>query len=159
MTEGVTIDDEQQIKSAIARKVSSDAGSGASQSESPDKDDDKQLKHRLQRQKAQSRKTFRFRKSRRGPTLGNKDEDNECFEEIALTDTKTSNEVTLAEEESSSILDHSRDKDDICPNNDSNESLNATNESSALLKEDKAMGSQSSLLMVFPFVDDDANDD
>ncbi len=176
MTEGVTVDDEQQIKSAIARKLSSDGGSGASVSESPDKDDDKQLKHRLQRQKAQSRKTFRFRKSRRGGAFpNNKDEEGECLEEIALTDTnanKTSNEVTLAEEESSSILEHSRDKDDICLdkdidkginkdlNNDSNESLNATNETSALLKgEDKAMGSQSSLLMVFPFVDDDANDD
>jgi len=170
--------------------MSSDGGSGASRSDSPERDEDRQLKHRLQRQKAQSRKTFRFRKSRRGAGfLTNKDEEQQYIEQIPLTSTNTntntnantntntitisatkpSNEVTLAEEESSSILDQSRDREDsslslLSPKKDgsgSNESLNAANESSALLKnEDKVItGSQTSLLMVFPYVDDDANDD
>jgi len=175
LTEGVTVDDEQQIKSAIARKLSSDGGSGASRSDSPEKDEDRQLKHRLQRQKAQSRKTFRFRKSRRGAGfLTNKDEE-QHIEEIPLTSTniistsatKPSDEVALAEEESSSILDQSRDREDsslslLSPKKDGkNDSSESLNESSALLKnEDKVVtDSPTSLLMVFPYVDDDTNDD
>ena len=171
LTEGVTVDDEQEIRTAIARKLSGGEGSGASRSDSPD--EEKQRMHRLQRQKAQSRKTFRFRKSRRGAGFLNKDGgDDDNVEEIPLTSTKDtlevsqkgSEEVALAEEESSSIIERSREKDDnnststglLSPKdfrNDSNESLN---ECSALLpNEETRTSSNDTTLTIFPYVDDD----
>lgn len=170
----MTVDDEQEIRSAIARKMSSGEGSGASRPESPD--EERQMKHRLQRQKAQSRKTFRFRKSRRGAGFLNRDdsETNVEFEEIPLTSTKDitpevsseAKEVALAEEESSSIIEKSREKEDnnssstglLSPKdfkNDSNESLN---ECSALLPNEETrvtVDSNETNLTHFPYVDED----
>ena len=103
--EGVTLEDEAVIRSEVARKLSTGA----------DSDEERAQRHRLQRQKAQSRKTFRFRKSRRG--AGFKGEGGEGNEEIPL-------QTHLAEEESSSIAEKSREK---------NSSSESVNECSALL--------------------------
>lgn len=147
---------------ALSRK-SSEGGSLASpvsvSGDSGDPDEDRQLRHRLQRQKAQSRKTFRFRKSRRGAGFMT-EKDADPTESIPLTSAP------------SKVIEEDRGTTPPIPSYDSAAALSPpadlADECTALLRKDDASGkqatakqktaSQSSLLMVFPYVDEDCDD-
>jgi hypothetical protein len=164
LAEGVTAEDEHEIRAQIARKLSGEGSGSCSRSDSPD--EERALKHRLQRQKAQSRKTFRFRKSRRGAGFLQKEEEEDrgrSKEEDrgrskAEDDTTDGREVALAEEESSSIVERSRDgRDDessstelLSPKEPKNASSDeSVDESAALLANDESNNTS------FPFADEE----
>ncbi|XP_023210931.1 protein unc-80 homolog [Centruroides sculpturatus] len=139
-------------------------------------------KHRLQRQKAQSRKTFRFRKSRRGAGFAAHTKGTETSEQIVMVPTKK--QPTLKEEEAStnatqtlplkrsmSVEEPGEIKDqnqptfhptykspttDVYLQCESTESL-SNSENSSLLKKEQKQDSESSLLMVFPNEDDESS--
>ncbi|XP_055936881.1 protein unc-80 homolog isoform X2 [Argiope bruennichi] len=68
--------------------------------QSPDPDSDTHLpRHRLQRQKAPSRKTFRYRKSHRGAGWAAHTEEESGGESIAMIPTKPTAQLPLAEED------------------------------------------------------------
>ncbi|XP_067144484.1 protein unc-80 homolog isoform X1 [Centruroides vittatus] len=158
-----------------------DAPLSPSSPHSPEQDIHKP-KHRLQRQKAQSRKTFRFRKSRRGAGFAAHAKGTETSEQIVMVPTKK--QPTLKEEEAStnatqtlplkrsmSIEESGEIKDqnqptfqptykspttDVYLQCESTESL-SNSENSSLLKKEQKQDSESSLLMVFPNEDDESS--